>query len=126
MSDQKCPTCPQAEGVFTGKNAEVFLMAVVNVPGRVPVIVTTPRFCKELPENATPCDVCTVVGDLIDNTVIKGAVDIASEIRNKFKPKEAPCQTDQPPTTLSDQPSEPPSTSPPIASNQTGCGNCGN
>lgn len=81
-----CEFCPNT-GVHTGKDATVFLMAVVNVPGKTPVIVTTPRFCKELPANPTKCDICTVVGDLVDNTVIKGAVDIATELRNRFKPQ---------------------------------------
>lgn len=87
MSQTKCDYCPGLNEPHQGKDATVFLMAVVNVPGKPPVIVTTPKFSKELPANPTPCDICTVVGELVDNTVIKGAVDIAAEIRNRLKPQ---------------------------------------
>lgn len=83
-----CGHCP-GKSIHEGKDANVFLLAVVNVPGKTPVIVTTPRFCKNLPDDATACDICTVVGELVDETVIKGAVDIAAEIRNRFKPQPA-------------------------------------
>lgn len=125
VSDKKYPVCPQTEGVFEGKNAEVFLMAVVHVPGRVPVIVTTPRFCKEVPADASVCDVCSLVGELVDTTVIKGAVDIAAEIRDKFKPKEPPCQTDPSTQTPASSSSGEPSTSS-ACPKPTSCENCGN
>lgn len=95
------PFCPKSSEVHNGKAAEVFLMAVLNVPGRTPVIVSTPRFCRDLPENPSPCDICTVVGTLVDETVIKGAVDIAAEIRNKFKP-ETPDGRQDPPAVPAD------------------------
>lgn len=93
--------CPKQSEVHNGKAAEVFLMAVVNVPGRTPVIVSTPKFCRDLPETPSPCDVCTVVSALVDETVIKGAVDIAAEIRNKFKP-ETPDGRQDPPADSAD------------------------
>jgi hypothetical protein len=90
-----CGICPKESEVHNGKAAEVFLMAVVNVPGRTPVIVSTPKFCKDLPADPTACDICTVVGELVDESVIKGAVDVAAEIRNRFKPQAPDASTIQ-------------------------------
>lgn len=92
MSPEKpevCGICPRPTDVHTGENATVFLMAVVNVPGRVPMIISTPRYERKLPEKATPCDVCSTVAGMADECVVKGAVDIAAEIRNNLKPKKA-------------------------------------
>lgn len=88
MSTERCDNCLNSTEVHNGKAAEVFLMAVVNVPGRTPVIVSTPKFCKDMPTAPTPCDICTLVGELADESVIKGAVDVAAEIRNRFKPQD--------------------------------------
>lgn len=90
MSPEKpdvCGVCPRPTEVHTGPEATVFLMAVVNVPGRVPMIVTTPKYERPLPKNATACEVCSAVGGLVDDCVVKGAVDIAAEIRNNLKPR---------------------------------------
>ena len=80
-----CPTC--CDDIHTGRDATVFLMAVMHVPGKTPVVITTPRFHKTLPTDPTSCDICTVVGDLVDHTVVRGAIDIASELRARFKPQ---------------------------------------
>jgi hypothetical protein len=93
MSPEKplelCGICPKPSEVHVGSEATVFLMAVVNVPGRVPMIVTTPKYSRDLPKNPTPCETCSTVAGLVDEVVIKGAVDIAAEIRQNLKPKKA-------------------------------------
>jgi len=87
MSDAvKCDYCPHTQEVNLGKDASIFLMAVVTVPGRVPVVVTTPKFCSQLPDNHTACDVCKAVSDLTARA-LHGAVDLAAEIQRNFTPK---------------------------------------
>jgi hypothetical protein len=81
-----CAVCPQVDKVHEGKEATVFLMAVVNVPGRTPVVVTTPKFCTELPENPSACTVCSAVADLVSKGVLHGSIDLAAEIRSVFAP----------------------------------------
>jgi hypothetical protein len=126
MSKEHCLICPNSDQPSTDKNVSVFLMAVVNVPGKTPYIATSEKVCKELPDGASDCQVCDTVASLMAEGVVKRAVDVAEEIRKNFMPKEAPCQTSlQRPT-----PSEPaPSGSPTSSSDcpkPTDCGNCGN
>lgn len=82
------------ETPYQGKDASVFLMAVVNVPGVVPVVVSTPRYCRELPAHPTAEDVHAAVGALVDDAV-KGAVDIAAEVRANFRPESQPTVTEE-------------------------------
>lgn len=49
------------------------------------MIVTTPKYERLLPEKYSCCDVCTAIDDMLDTVVIKGAVDIATEIRHNFR-----------------------------------------
>lgn len=87
MSPQGCSYCPKVDEVHQGKEATIFLMAVVNVPGKTPVVVTTPKFATTMPDNPTPCDVCNTVATLYTKSVLHGAVDLAEEIRQNFTPK---------------------------------------
>lgn len=95
MSKEHCLICPSDATPGAEKNASVFLMAVVTVPGKTPYIATSPKVCADLPDNPTDCQVCDAVASLLAEGVVKRAVDVAEEIRKNFMPKEAPCQTEQ-------------------------------
>jgi len=67
--------------------ASMFMVAVVKVPGRVPLIVTVPTASCELSHNPTECETCAAVNKLIDDVVLKGAGDVAREIRKSLHPE---------------------------------------
>ncbi len=69
---QFCDYCPRAEEVHKQKDATMFVMCVVKVPGELPKIVTTPTYA------ATPDG----VGKLLD--MIPGCAEaLQRELRSK-------------------------------------------
>ena len=82
-----CDYCPRAEEVHKQKDATMFIMCVVKVPGETPKIVTTPTY------TSTPCGVDKLI-DMIPGC----AVALQRELQS---PKDAHDQPARPATAVS-------------------------
>lgn len=80
--ESPCAFCPRADQISLERDATMFLMCVVKIPGQVPRILTTPTYA------AAP-------GEPIDRLVariVPGAQAIEQQVRAAVI-KEQPCAT---------------------------------
>lgn len=80
MSPAPCDYCPRAEVVHQEQNASMFMLCVVKVPGKTPVIIATPTFCVDPNEHGAP----DVPLARLTDAIRKCGHDLANEMARKL------------------------------------------
>jgi len=84
--DPECESTQEPDNEVVKPCVTMFVLAMVTVPGGVPIVVTSGKHTIQLPDNPTSSEVCAAVGRLTDETLAQGATQVATEVRTRFAP----------------------------------------